>query len=67
MERNQVRKMTYFKPEIKSFYVEPVNHLLETSYPGDHNPGIHKPGPSEEEEAKRIVFEEETGGEFWED
>ena len=30
MEKNQVRKMTYFKPEIKSFYVEPVNHLLET-------------------------------------
>lgn len=56
MKENQVSRMAYHKPRIEAFYVKIESHLLETSYPGDHQPGVHKPGPGEEEEAKRNSF-----------
>lgn len=51
MKENQVSRMAYHKPRIEAFYVKTESHLLETSYPG-----VHKPGPGEEEEAKRNSF-----------
>ena len=34
---------------IHTKYLLSQNHLLDASYPGDHNKGNHKQGPTEEE------------------
>lgn len=72
MDKEQNIRAAYVKPEIKTVHVFMDSMLLETSYPGDHQPGVHKPGPQEEssEGAKSsFFFYDEDGalGKDWED
>lgn len=45
MNKKQISKTVYTKPEIEVMHLLIENHLLDASYPGDHN----KQGPTEEE------------------
>ena len=49
MNKKQISKTVYTKPEIEVMHLLIENHLLDTSYPGDHQKGEHKQGPAEEE------------------
>ena len=49
MNKKQISKTVYTKPEIEVMHLLIENHLLGTSYPGDHQKGEHKQGPAEEE------------------
>lgn len=44
MNKKQISKTVYTKPEIEVMHLLIENHLLDASYPGDH-----KQGPAEEE------------------
>lgn len=47
MNKMQINRV-YQRPEIKVIYVSIDSSILEASYPGDHQKGEHKTGPSEE-------------------
>ena len=47
MNKKQISKTVYTKPEIEVMLLI-ESHLLDASYPGDHNKGNHKQGPAEE-------------------
>ena len=49
MNKKQISKTVYTKPEIEVMHLLIENHLLDASYPGDHKKGDHKQGPAEEE------------------
>lgn len=49
MNKKQISKTVYTKPEIEVMHLLIESHLLDASYPGDHNKGNHKQGPTEEE------------------
>ena len=57
MNKRQIHRV-YQRPEIKVIYVSIDSSILEASYPGDHQKGEHKTGPSEESStgAKRSFF-----------
>ena len=48
MNKKQISKTVYTKPEIEVMHLLIESHLLDASYPGDHNKGNHKQGPAEE-------------------
>ena len=49
MNKEQISKTVYTKPEIEVMHILIESQLLDASYPGDHNKGNHKQGPAEEE------------------
>lgn len=58
MNKKQISKTVYTKPEIEVMHLLIESHLLDASYPGDHNKGNHKPGPTEvNSEAKMGDFD----------
>ena len=58
-------KKKYASPAVWFINVSSVTYLMETSFPGQHNPGDHGTGPSEEEnEAKQSFYEDIN---FWEE
>lgn len=50
----------YCTPACSSVHVE-ISHLMQTSFPGQHNPGQHETGPSG---AKQGWFEEDEADGF---
>ena len=68
MKRNQLK--TYCAPKCTLVYVEPFT-LMETSFPGQHNPGHHATGPSSAKQGFVWEDSEEEGNEEsyspWED
>lgn len=48
MNKKQISKTVYTKPEIEVMHLLIENHLLDASVPGDHNKRNHKQGPAEE-------------------
>lgn len=48
MNKKQISKTVYTKPEIEVMHILIESHLLDASYPGDHQKGDHKQGPAEE-------------------
>ena len=48
MNKKQISKTVYTKPEIEVMHLLIESHLLDASYPGDHNKGNHKQVPAEE-------------------
>ncbi|GAB6975483.1 hypothetical protein [Prevotella falsenii] len=66
MSKNQINKTVYIKPEIEVMQVLMENGLLLTgsgekseTFPGQHNKGEHKTGPTEESnDAKEGYFEQ---------
>lgn len=54
MNKKQISKTVYTKPEIEVMHLLIESHLLDTSYPGDHNKGNHKPGPAEENSEAKV-------------
>ena len=72
MSKNQVIKTIYPNPEIEIMHILMECQLLDESVPGNHQPGHHKQGPEEEEDAgaKRGFFSESVGytsETLWED
>ncbi len=47
MNKKQISKTVYTKPEIEVMHLLIESHLLDASVPGDHNKGNHKQGPAE--------------------
>ena len=41
MNKKQISKTVYTKPEIEVMHLLIESHLLDASYPGDHNKGNH--------------------------
>lgn len=71
MSKMQIKRV-YQRPKIEVMYACIDSPILEASYPGDHEKGIHKPGPAEESSsgAKRSFFfrsGEENVPTTWED
>ena len=66
MKRNPLK--TYCAPKCTLVHVEPFT-LMETSFPGQHNPGQHGTGPSSAKQG--LIWqdeeEEEDGLSLWED
>ena len=72
MGKEQNIRVAYVKPEIKTVHILMGSMILEVSFPGDHNPGVHKTGPTEEssEEAKSscsFYDQDRALGRNWED
>ena len=42
MNKKQISKTVYTKPEIEVMHILIESHLLDASYPGDHQKGDHK-------------------------
>ena len=57
MSKEQTKKI-YQRPKIEVMYACIDSSILDASYPGDHQKGEHKTGPSEESStgAKRSFF-----------
>ena len=71
MSKEQAKRV-YQRPQIEVMYVCIDSPILEASYPGDHQKGEHKTGPTEEssEGAKPSFFSrsgEENVPTTWED
>ena len=71
MSKEQTKKI-YQRPKIEVMYACIDSSILEASYPGDHQKGEHKTGPSEESStgAKRSFFfriSEESTPTKWEE
>lgn len=62
MKENQAtqRKRTYIAPAVRIFRMEISAQIMETSFPGQHNPGHHGNGP-DATPAKGGFFDEEDG------
>ncbi len=54
MSKRQINKTVYTRPEIGVMHLLIESHLLDASYPGDHNKGNHKPGPAEENSEAKV-------------
>lgn len=54
MNKKQISKTVYTKPEIEVMHLLIESHLLDASYPGDHNKGEHKQGPAEEKDEAKV-------------
>ena len=71
MSKEQTKKI-YQRPQIEVMYACIDSPILDASYPGDHQKGKHKKGPTEEssEGAKPSFFfrsGEENAPTTWED
>lgn len=72
MDKEQNIRAAYVKPEIKTVHVLMDSMLLEASFPGDHEKGVHEKGPTEESSdgaKSSFFFYDEDGalGKDWED
>lgn len=47
MNKKQISKTVYTKPEIEVMHLLIESHLLDASFPGDHTKGHHEEGPKE--------------------
>ena len=61
MKQNKI-KSGYQKPQTEIMSINSESFILNASYPGQHNPGRHRPGPSASD-AKEEVEWLEVGGE----
>ncbi|MFC2621221.1 hypothetical protein [Prevotella denticola] len=70
MKENQVKRRMYITPQIEIARIKMSCHLLEASYPGQHNPaqkgGEVGEDPAGQNDAKGAIFSQ-GGVSSWED
>ncbi|WP_314382229.1 hypothetical protein [Segatella buccae] len=69
MKKNQVKVGNYVAPQIEIVSVKTTCHMLDTSYPSQHNPAT--PGGTveeeEDQEAKKGMIFDSGKSSFWND
>lgn len=70
MKKNQVKVGNYVAPQIEIVSIKTTCHMLEASYPGQHNPATPGGSPEEEDEdqeAKKGMIFDSGKSSFWND
>ena len=60
MKQNKI-KSGYQKPQTKIMSINSESFLLDASYPGQHNPGRHRTGPSASNAKEEVEWLEVSG------
>ena len=60
MKQNKI-KLGYQKPQTEIMSVNSESFLLDASYPGQHNPGRHRTGPSASNAKEEVEWLEVSG------
>lgn len=66
MKENQVKqiKKMYISPAARVFRMETSAQIMDTSFPGQHNPGHHGSGPGANPAKGGFLDEEDEAGEL---
>lgn len=59
MKEKTKSKRAYMKPACETITVREQGNLMQTSFPGQHNPANPGTGPTPSNPAKQVWFEEE--------
>lgn len=60
MKQNKI-KLGYQKPQTEIMSINSESFLLDASYPGQHNPGRHRTGPSASNAKEEVEWLEVSG------